>query len=153
LIYIPKSPAEHLFFSMWLKARIEHFNPEGVQTVVVYRNEKVAAVVGFSSPHYNRIEMCIAADDPRWMTKGNVLSVMAPAFVRFKGVTAMVLRKNRRVRKMLEGLGFKNEGTLRGIGPNGENMIVYGLLKSEYMELVKKFRPHAVEGAKEMFGV
>lgn len=152
MIYIPKTPEEHLFFATWLKSRIDHFEPRGVQTVVCYKNDKIGMVVGFANPHYNRIEMSWASDDPLCCTRGNILSMIAPVFMGTNngGVTAVVKRGNKRVRKFIEGIGFQNEGTIRKAGPSGENLIVYGLLRDEYMELVKRFRPKIYDQAKEI---
>lgn len=147
-IYVPKTPEEHFFFATWLKARIDHFEPRNVQTVALYKDDKIATVVGFANPHYNRVEMSWASDDPKWVTRGNILSLMAPVFMGTGngGITAVVLRGNKRVRKFIEGIGFQNEGTIRRAGVKGENLIIYGLLRDEYMELCKKYRPRLPEG-------
>jgi len=152
-VYIPRDDNEHLFFATWLKARLPRFNPIGVKTIACYRNEKIGAVLGLSNRYFGRVELTLCADDPRCFTKGNILTMLAPSFMPpmdCTGLTAVVYKANKRVRKFLEGMGFVNEGTLRQAGPNGENLIIYGLLKSEYLELVKRFRPEVMEQAKEM---
>lgn len=152
-IYIPKSPEEHLFFAMWLKARIPYYNPQGVETVVCYRNDTIGAVIGFSNRHYNRIEVSLASDDPRCFRKGNILTMLAPAFMppsNCDGLTAIVFRSNKRVRKFLLGMGFIHEGTLRHAGPEGKHLLLYGLLKDEYLSLVKRFRPTVEGEAREL---
>ena len=34
-------------------------------------------------------------------------------------------------RKFVEGMGFENEGTLKGYGENGADYIIYGLAKNK----------------------
>ena len=46
-------------------------------------------------------------------------------------VSAEVAADNARCRKLVEGLGFKIEGIKRKAGPDGQDVIVYGLLAAE----------------------
>jgi RimJ/RimL family protein N-acetyltransferase len=48
-------------------------------------------------------------------------------------MTAIIKKRNRRCRKLAEGLGFKLEGVMRKGAPDGD-LFFYGLLKDEYMK-------------------
>lgn len=46
-------------------------------------------------------------------------------------VTALVAKKNKKSRKLCEDLGFSQEGRLRQAAVNGDDLIVYGLLRKD----------------------
>lgn len=79
------------------------------------------------------IEMTIIADTPLWCTKGAVKFLLAYPFEQLgcARVTALIGRKNRRSRRMVEGLGWKLEGTCRRAWDGRQDCMVYGLLKDE----------------------
>lgn len=141
-IYTPASKDEHLFFAKWLGVRIPDFNPNNVNCVVCYRNDKIACVFGYSNPHYNRVECAFAAADPRWATRANILTMLSPAFQNPNsgGVTAMIYRSNKKSRKFVEFAGFKHEGTMRSVTKDGRSMLIYGLTRKEYEELIVRFK-------------
>lgn len=76
--------------------------------------------------------MAVAADDPRWCTRGNLRAFFAYPFVSLgcRRVNAIVARKNRRARKLVEGLGFRQEGKIRQLFPDDDGMM-YGMLADE----------------------
>lgn len=47
-------------------------------------------------------------------------------------VTAITSKPNRRSRDLLERLGFRHEGTIRGAFGRGRDGLLYGLLREEY---------------------
>lgn len=48
--------------------------------------------------------------------------------VRMKRITAHCEKKNRRARKLVEGIGFRFEGTMRYGGENGDDdLVIYGM--------------------------
>ena len=74
----------------------------------------------------------MAADSPRWISKEIVRTILGlPYQMGMERITALVRKSNKRSRKLVEGLGFKNEGTIRY--PK-ENLILYGLLEKEFKE-------------------
>jgi len=48
-----------------------------------------------------------------------------------KRVTAPIAVQNRRCRDTVESAGFVLEGTCRQLGPHGEDVCIYGMLKTE----------------------
>lgn len=79
------------------------------------------------------IELVMAADDPRWATKGNIRAVFAYPFIQLgvARVTSICTKRNKRVRKLLEGVGFKREGVARRAIDGIQDAVIYGMLRSE----------------------
>lgn len=141
-IYCPP-PEEHLQYARWMSGYIDDYEPNGVIPVVVWYGDNITAMVGFSKPHFNRVEMCWASDNAKWATRANLLTLMSPPFIKWgmEGITATTNKNNKRVRKILEGMGWKREGTLRNAGGNGQNVMIYGLLRHEFLDLAKRWKP------------
>lgn len=79
------------------------------------------------------LEMVFAAEHPRWCTRSALRSFFWYPFVYAKciRVTAFVAKHNKRSRKLVAGVGFKQEGTVRhGYAPNID-AVVYGMLQQE----------------------
>ena len=148
-IEVPTDPARKTAFAYWLSQRIPHFQVEGVHTVALWHGEQIAAVVGFCNPHYNRIEACWACDIPRAVTRGAILTMLGHAFVppwRMYGISATAEKKNKRARKFMEGLGFKQEGVIRQVTPEGGNLLIYALLRPDFLTLIERYRgPEAAQ--------
>lgn len=81
----------------------------------------------------NSMEMTIAADTPRWATRGNIRAFLHYPFCQqgVGHVRAVVHVKNKRSRKLVEGLGFKLEGVLRNAAKDGKNLMLYGMVRKE----------------------
>ena len=116
----------------WVAERIPEvarFGP--ALATVIERNGSVAAAVVWDTVRLGH--MCIvniAADDPRWATKHVITYVLAVPFTtcNVRRVTALTRMSNHRARKLLEGVGFKREGTHRDGFPD-DDLIVYGLTR------------------------
>ncbi len=85
------------------------------------------------NPIYGTIDLAIAADSPRWATRGHVREVLAVAFDRLgcQRATALVGQKNERAEKLVRGLGFKREGCARRAFGD-QHALIFGMLKHEY---------------------
>lgn len=97
--------------------------------------------MGFSNKHYNRVEISVASQPGiYWFTKENALQMLGLPFQSMgaQGISAMVFRTNKKVRHWLEWAGFKQEGNIRKVTSTGRNMLMYGLLKSEYEDLIER---------------
>lgn len=81
---------------------------------------------------YRSVHLSMAATSPRWATPGTVRALLSYPF-RDLGcvrVTMTIDRRNRRARRLAEGLGFKLEGVMRkGFGK--ADAVIYGMLSSE----------------------
>lgn len=96
-------------------------------------------IAGFAFTNFNKtnIEISMAADSPRWARPANIYSVLAYPFVILKcdRVTCLVQPKNKRARKLLEGVGFQCEGNLRCWWGEGKgDALIYGYLKRDFLK-------------------
>ena len=60
-------------------------------------------------------------------------------------VTARVPVANMRARRLVEGAGFVLEGLVRSAGPDGGDVLIYGMLKEECRWVSSQPRPRAGE--------
>ena len=102
----------------------------------VWRNNKLSAVAGYYNYRKVDIELSFASDNPRWATKETVAYILAFPFIQLETqrCTAMVLKSNKRCRKLLSGVGFKEEGRHAHAGPNLETMFSYGMTRQEFLK-------------------
>jgi len=105
---------------------------------VTDKDDKIMAVAIYNNyRHPSDIEISFVAATPRWATQGNVRAMMHYPFVQLgvKRLSAITSKQNKRCRKLLTGLGFKQEGVHPFAGADGETAITYGL----YSETAKKW--------------
>jgi len=74
-----------------------------------------------------------AANSPRWCRPAILRRLFAYPFGQLdcRRITATVTSTNHRTQRLLAGLGFSLEGRLRGAIPDGSDLLVYGLLRTE----------------------
>lgn len=80
----------------------------------------------------HRIEVSMAADDPGWARRGVISAILHYPFIQLDChiLCATTDRTNRRTRKFLSGLGFKE----RGIIPNrpfADDTVIYALRRED----------------------
>ena len=105
---------------------------------VADKEDKIMAVAIYNNYRYSAdIEVSFVAATPRWATQGNIRAMLAYPFVQLgvKRLSAITTKKNKRCRKLLTGLGFKQEGVHPFAGENQATAITYGL----YSEPAKKW--------------
>ena len=97
-------------------------------------NDLVAGVVFHSYQPDGDITISAAADRPTMRRKA-LARVFGYAFneLNLKRVSAEVPLDNERSRKLVEGLGFVKEGAKRKATPNGRPVLVFGLLKKDFL--------------------
>lgn len=101
---------------------------------IIVDNKLVAVCVYHTFRHQvPDIEMTMVADSPRWATPGAVRFLLSYPFLQLKvrRVTCLIGRKNKRSRRLVEGLGWKLEGTCRRAWDGKQDCMVYGLLREE----------------------
>lgn len=84
-------------------------------------------------PKSRDIHFTIAADSPKWASREVVSFVFNYVFNQL-GCTRMTLiisKKNKRARKLAEGLGFQYEGKLRQGFDGIQDAIIYAMLSKE----------------------
>lgn len=107
----------------------------GARAIGVVSGNRLCAVAVYHHfrPAVPDIEMTMTADSPRWAAKGAVRFLLAYPFEQLGcvRVTALIGRKNKRSRRLVEGLGWKLEGTCRRAWDGRQDCMVYGMLKDE----------------------
>lgn len=79
------------------------------------------------------IEMSGAGTHPRWLTKNLLLFGFGYVFGQLgcKRMNTVTPASNVKARRVDEKLGFVQEGRIREALPDGDDLIIYGMLKSE----------------------
>lgn len=137
MIYCPEKIEEHELLRKWLEKRIPYVSMGDDSVCIgVWRNGVLTAVAGFNNYRKVDIELSFAADNPKWATRQTIQGILAFPFIQLETqrCTCMVLKSNRRVRKLLTGIGFKEEGRHGHAGPQLETMLSYGMTRQKYME-------------------
>jgi len=122
----------------WCGARLGCSFAAGSVAIGVARNNDLLAVAVFENYRTSNgkplsIECSIAADSPRWITKGTVRAILSYPFLQLgvQRITALVHETNERSVKFLNGLGFVREGYIRDALENGAGVYITGMLRAE----------------------
>lgn len=124
----------------WLALKIPYFTAtEGAQAVGVVRKGELVGVVAYSNflppsdTWSGDVELSCAATTPRWFTRqvGEVLLGLPFRQFGVGRLTLRIARKNKRARRFVEGLGFKQEGVMRHALKRGD-IILYGLTRKDW---------------------
>ncbi len=134
-ILYPKNAEQNSQIVAWVRGQIEHETDFGnrAQSIAVVRNGKIIAAVVYYNYRGVDCEVAFAASHPSWATKETIGVFLLLPFNQFgcKRITAIVQTKNKRVRKLLVGICFIHEGTLRdAFYPH--NAQIYGLTAKDY---------------------
>ena len=121
----------------WARVRlkdIQTFGPLAAMGFIIDDELKGAAV--FHNFRWPNIELSLVIEDPRVMTRTNINVTFGYPFLfqNVNRVTSLTTKSNRRVRKLMEGIGFKLEGKMRHGMPNKESIMIYGYTKDDYMK-------------------
>lgn len=117
-----------------MQARIQEPIPEIFETLAIIHDGKLAGGILYYDYFGNSINLSVVCDTPRCVNKTIFKAMLGYPFRQLgcKRVTALIKKKNKRSRKLAEGLGFKLEGVIRKHTEDGKDMCVYGLLDTEY---------------------
>lgn len=145
-LIVPKTPNDNLYLCRWCATRIGQDDFKNAQALGFANRTGIVAVVVLHDLSPPNVFLSWASDSPRWFTKKNIYTIYDWAFNQLKveRITGLVERKNKRARKIDEGLGMKLEGVLRRASPSGQDLFVYGLLKKEADNLIKRLYGKAV---------
>lgn len=112
-------------------------------TIGISDNGQIIAGAVFTDyrvmPYGKDIQITFAATSPRWATRSNIRSIFSYPFIQCgcARLTTITGRKNKRARKLIEGLGFRLEGVVRKAYDGRQDAIVYGLLRDEASRWLK----------------
>lgn len=79
-----------------------------------------------------KIEMSMYAESPKWAQPGIIRALLHYPFIQLKChiIVCTTTRTNRRTRRFLEGIGFKERGTLNN-RPYADDTIIYALRRED----------------------
>ena len=79
------------------------------------------------------VDISVAADRGNWLTRDFLHLVFKNPFENWKvrRVGSSIAASNERSKRFCEHLGFRHEGTLRAAAPDGDDLLLYGMLKGE----------------------
>lgn len=140
------TPEQNELLAAWLSKRMGGHTKE-CQCFAVMDDDKLVGVVSYFNYRWPNIEMAFCCEDYRWaMNRDGIVDVFSYPFIQLKckRVTALVERKNKVARKMVQRLGFKEEGMLRKAGTKGD-IFVYGLLPEDLK--LRKYHANAKSAA------
>ncbi len=116
----------------WVCDRIEVPTPLNAAALGATVNGELVAGVAYINYRGCDIEMLCASDDPRWLSRSHLRAFFGYPFNQLGclRVTAIIAKRNKRARKMVERLGFKREGA-HPKALDGHTAITYGMLKED----------------------
>lgn len=93
-------------------------------------------------PQFKTISVSCAAVSPRWLTKNIITEILGYAFEEigmFKVWSAVSIHNTRSL-KLIQGLGFSKEGTLRHQFGHKNHAVVFGMIAPEFTAKYRKDR-------------
>jgi RimJ/RimL family protein N-acetyltransferase len=127
----------------WVASRIPHldgdasaFGPCSCVAVLDSAGTRVLAGCVFHGyvPRHGNIEISFAAASPRWATPEIVWRILAIPFVQYgvRRITMATPHTNDRAIRLIKGLGFTREGTVRQFFGPTTHAAIFGMLKREF---------------------
>lgn len=106
---------------------------EPYQCIGLYDGRRIAAGCLYYNYVGHDMELAFYSESPHWVTASRVGKFLEYPFIEAgcMRITAKTSRRNKRMRRCLEGMGFKQEGVKRKGHDGIEDAIEYGMLYSE----------------------
>ena len=144
---LPKTPEENVLIAAWVAKRIPNFKPVKYVTMAFFKpGYGVVGGVVYHNYRGTDIEIAFAAEKgQQWASRDIIaMALRYPFDIGCNRITALARKDNKRVRKLLAKIGFKQEGKLRKADDDGHDLFIYGLLENESrMERKEKMRKAA----------
>ena len=121
----------------WVRQRVdENDTLTSNHAIGVVRHGKIIAGVVYTGFRGTSIELVFAADNKHWATRDVIATILNYPFefLGAKRLTSIVEESNAKAMRLNEGVGYTKEGVIRCMFTNGNNGILYGLLKDEFYE-------------------
>jgi len=137
-LIVPSQEQNELLLA-WLQKRLGGGDVP-CQCFAIMDGKRLVGVLSYFNYRWPNIECAFYCEDYRWaLNRDGIVEAFSYPFIQLKcnRVTALVERKNKIARKMVQRLGFKEEGMLRKAGPKGD-IFVYGLLPEDLK--LRKYR-------------
>ena len=121
-------------FADWIKPRADvHINDIANSSYIGFvENNKIIGAVLFTNYDGNNIYIHVAFDTPKCVNKKTIKLMFDYIYnqIKCKRATAQCDDTNARIKKLVEGVGFIREGTMRNMAGKN-NLAVYGMLREE----------------------
>ena len=123
------------FIANWVQQRLrEIHNGFGAYSAIgIEDNGQLIAGVVYHDYRRFSIQISMASETPSWCSRRTLAVLLGYPFYQCKveRITACTAKKNKRLRSLIERLGFRLEGTLRKGFDGHSDLLIYGLLKHE----------------------
>jgi hypothetical protein len=146
----PQSDAENLALGRWVAQRLP-IRPSNFYCMAFFEaGVGIRAVVLYHNFRETDIEVVIATEG-RWARRDIINAALRyPFTIGCRRITAICRKDNKLARKLVQQLGFRQEGKLRNADFDGEDMFIYGLLNGENrLERVSPQRGNSDHGEQE----
>lgn len=107
---------------------------EGASCLILEKDGDITAVAVYNHWYPKKsVEISIASVGGRWLTRPFLTAVFSTPFIEWemRRVSSSIAEDNTKSIRFCEHLGFRREGCLRQAAPNGQDLLLYGMLKSE----------------------
>ena len=136
-----------------LEGGIGHW--DNASCLILEKDGDITAVAVYN--HYypkNSVEISIAAVGGRWLTRPFLATVFRIPFLdwELRRVGSSIAADNHKSIRFCEHLGFVREGCIRQAAPSGQDLLLYGLLKSECRYLGSEFHGETVSTSRARSG-
>lgn len=134
-IIIGADGENHKGLGEWVQSRTRNYTlPADYVAIGVSNGGRGQGVVVYHTYDASVPSLVIdVAGEGYWMTRESLRILFAYPFIELgcRRITALASKKNKRSRKIIQKVGFTQEGVLRSGEPDGCNRIVYGMLREE----------------------
>lgn len=135
------------FVAAWVQQRLAGIeNGFGQYSAIGIENcgELIAGVVYHDYRRFS-IQISMAAETPKWCSRRTLNILLGYPFNQcgVERITACTAKNNKRLRSMVERLGFKLEGTIRRGFDGKHDLLVYGLLKEDAAKWINRANQQA----------
>jgi hypothetical protein len=119
--------------AFWVSSRIDSLLPGPYRSIGVICDNGIVAGFVFHGFVGHEIQCSMASDHPGWWSRDKLRFLFGYPFNQLgvRRITLTVARSNDKSLRLTRKLGFKVEGILRDGAPDGSDMVVLGMLKSE----------------------
>lgn len=122
------------FVGQWVADRSKSTIEDGAMSFGFVNDDgRLVAGVTITRRDGNTCMITVAATDPHWCHPTHLASMFGTVYDELGVDLIYVLcaTSNRRSNRLALGLGFQADGRLRGIGPNGDDLNLYGMLRED----------------------
>lgn len=142
MLWYPSTPVEIQLITDWIVDRLDEDEDfaDGYPVAIVKELEDGDAVIRAAMVFTNwtgkNVFIAGASESNGWMSRTDLANVLNTPFrppMSVLRITALVEETNKRSARLMEALGFIQEGILRDYSAKGARTLVYGLTKSDFL--------------------